>query len=148
MEQVKVELKNLVVVDNTAEKGDNHNRSRFQRFADSYAVILARALLLFLLTFDLFLNAFVLLSLDRMNLAIGVATIACCAVGQFASITGQFGYSVGDLLLKIFVLSGLFLLVLSMLFDQFEQNFMTELSFFFTLSGFLTGCFIMFKTRK
>lgn len=137
MEHVKVELKQLVDVQTDAIRRDN-----------GYTVILARALLLFLLTFDLFMNAFVLMSLDRYNLMIGTATIVTCAIGQFSAITGQFAYPIGDLLLKVFVLCDLVLIAVSLLFDQFEMNFMTELSFIFTLSGFVTGCFIMFKTRQ
>lgn len=67
---------------------------------DSMSVILARALLLFVLTFDLFLNAYVLMSLDRDNLLIGTLTIVVSAIGQFGAITGQFGYSIGDLLTR------------------------------------------------
>lgn len=136
MEQVKVEMKQLADV--------QHQRLR----DDGYTVILARAFLLFLLTFDLFLNAYVLMSLDRNNLLIGTLTIATCAVGQFSAITGQFGYQIGDLLLKVFVLCGLVLIGASFYLDQFEQNFMTEMSFFFTLAGLITASFIWFKTRQ
>ena len=115
---------------------------------NGYIVILARALLLFLLTFDLFLNAYVIMSLDRYNLMIGTFTIITSAIGQFSAITGQFGYPIGDLLLKIFILCDIILITGSLLFDQFEQNFMTEISFVFTLTGFITGCFILLKSRQ
>jgi len=134
MKQVKVDLKQLV---------DNERRRD-----NGYTVILARALLLFLLTFDLFLNAYVLMSLDRDNLLIGSLTIITCAIGQFAAITGQFGYPIGDLLLKVFVVCDLVLIAMSFYFDQFEQNFMTEMSFIFTVAGLLTGFFIWVKSRQ
>lgn len=127
---------------------DSTSHEMVRRPSDSYTVILTRALLLFLLTFDLFLNSYILMSLDRYNLIIGIFTIITCAIGQFSAITGQFGYKIGDLLLKIFVLSDLVLIALSLLFDQFEQNFMTEMSFIFTLSGFIAGCFLVFKTHQ
>ena len=137
MEQVKVELKQLV---------DDHNRAT--SVWDDYTVILARGFLLFQLTFLLFLNAFILLSIDRYNLMIGIFTIVTSTIGQFASITGQFGYSIGGLLLKIFCFCDLVLIMAALFFDQFEANFMTEMSFGLTLTGFVTGCFIMLKTRQ
>lgn len=115
---------------------------------DGYSVIIARAMLLFLLTFNLFLNAYVLMSLDRNNLLIGILTIVTCAVGQFSAITGQFGWSVGSTLLKLFLLLDLFLITISVLLDQFEQNFMTEISFVLTLVGCITGIFILSKKNE
>jgi len=136
MEQVKIEMKQFI---------DSRNERPRD---DGYTVILARAFLLFLLTFDLFLNAYVLMSIDRNNLLIGSLTIIICAIGQFSAIYGQFGYQIGDVLLRVFVFSAFSLIVLSIFNDQFEQNFMTEMSFGFTLTGLLTGCFIWFKSRQ
>ncbi|KAI7684944.1 hypothetical protein SSS_01183 [Sarcoptes scabiei] len=80
---------------------------------DPFAVIIARAILLFLTTFTIFLNAYVMMSLDRDDLIIGSATIIISIVGQFAAITGQFGYKIGDLLLRSFTLAEILFLLVS-----------------------------------
>lgn len=112
---------------------------------DPYSVILARALLLFLLTFNVFLNAYIMMSLDRSDLLIGLLTIVIGVLGQFAAITGQFGWKIGNLLLNTFVISDLLLTILSLLIEQNGRNFMTKLSFYFTIISLLVGLFIVMK---
>lgn len=137
MKPVVHQLKEIVIqVNSMGEKA---------KVRDSLSVIVARAFLLFVLTFDLFLNAYVLMSLDINNLLIGTLTIVTSAVGQFSAITGQFGYTIGSKLLKLFLLLDLGLIAASLLLDQFEENFMTEISFVLTLIGCITGCFIVVK---
>lgn len=114
---------------------------------DPYSVILARALLLFLLTFDVFLNAYVMMSLDRDDLTIGLLTIIISVLGQFAAITGQFGYKIGSLLLRTFVISDLMLLIISFMMQQMAHNFMTKISFTLSLLGFLVGILIWYKGK-
>ena len=115
---------------------------------DTYAVIIARAFLLFVLTFDLWMNAYLIMSLDRNNMLIGTFTIITCAVGQFSAITGQFGYPIGDFLLKIYNICAVLLLSSSVFLGEFGNNFMTELSFAFSITGLLTGIFIMLLRAK
>lgn len=112
---------------------------------DPYSVILARALLLFLLTFNVFLNAYVMMSLDRSDLLIGLLTIVIGVLGQFAAITGQFGWKIGNLLLNTFVISDLLLIIISLLAEQNGRNFMTKLSFCFTMISLFVGLFIVMK---
>ena len=115
---------------------------------DSYTIILARALLLFLLTFDIFLNAYVMMSLDRNDLMFGAATIIVGMVGQFAAITGQFGLQIADLLLHIFVVTDSLVVVLSFLMAQMSHNFMTKISFSLSMLSFLVGIFILILNGK
>lgn len=141
------ELKQHLVI-TVQEQGQRPAGEHRQKARDSYSVVIARAFLLFLLTFDLFLNAYLMMSLDRNNLLIGTLTIIISAIGQFSAITGQFGFQIGDTLLHLFVISDISLVLLSLYSDQFEQNFMTKLSFILSSFGFIVGCFILIKKRQ
>lgn len=115
---------------------------------DPMKLILARAFLLFLLTFNLFLSVYILMSLDENNLLIGSLTIIISAIGQFGVITTTFGYGVGSLLTRLFLLANTGLVILSLLLDQFIQNFMTEISFGLSLLSTGVAFLIVVWERK
>lgn len=116
--------------------------------ADPMKLILARAFLLFLLTFNLFLSVYILMSLDENNLLIGSLTIIISAIGQFGVITATFGYGVGSLLTRTFLMANSGLVILSLLLDQFIQNFMTEISFGLSLISTGVAFLIVIWERK
>ncbi|KAH9415724.1 hypothetical protein DERP_000215 [Dermatophagoides pteronyssinus] len=135
-------------IDGNSEILFDHESYHVRNTNDSYTIILARALLLFLLTFDIFLNAYVMMSLDRNDLMFGAATIIVGIVGQFAAITGQFGLRIADLLLHIFVITESLVVVLSFLLAQMSHNFMTKISFSLSMLSFLVGIFIVIRSGK
>ncbi|XP_054166647.1 uncharacterized protein LOC128964115 [Oppia nitens] len=108
-------------------------------------LIYMRGVWLTMTTLNLFINVYVLMSLDRFLMTYALVTMIVSFEGQIAAIVGQFGIGYSRLLAIIYAISAASLLVASLVWGPVGANHLMTLSLAITLVSGLIGGFIAVK---
>ena len=104
-----------------------------------------RGIELMVTTLNLFMNVYIMLSLDRFMISYALLTMMSCFLGQISAIVGQFGYSMARVLAIVYTLSALSLVLGTVFLGRVDQNFLLTASVAMTaITGLISG-FVAFK---
>ena len=106
----------------------------------SDSLIYLRGALLMMTTINLFVNVYIMMSLDRFMIAYALFAMLASVAGQLAAIVGQFGYSMGRYLAFLYAFSAVSLSLVTYLDGRIGDNLLLNLSLAMTaVSGLISG---------
>lgn len=106
----------------------------------SDGLIYMRGALLMMTTINLFVNVYIMMSLDRFMISYALFAMIASVVGQLAAIVGQFGYSMGRYLAFGYAFSAVSLILVTYLVGRVGDNLLLNISLSMTaISGLISG---------
>ena len=128
-----------------AKNGHKCDEEVVKSWKSSLLLIWLRGILLLITTLNLFINVYIMLSLDRFMISYALMAMTSSIFGQLAAIFGQFGYKSGKYLSIIYALAALSLVLVTAVLGRVGQNLLLNISLALAAVSGLISAFVALK---